>query len=103
MVTRFARRAWVERPHFCDGRRGASLRRHNPALRSVVHVSLAPPKPSPLVPGYQLDRYELLCPIAEGGMAQVWIARMRGKHGFEKLVAIKSILPRYASDSHFQQ
>jgi serine/threonine protein kinase len=66
-------------------------------------VSLVPPKPSPLVPGYRLDRYELLCPIAEGGMASVWVARLKGKHGFEKLVAIKTILPKYASDHRFQQ
>ena len=66
-------------------------------------MSLAPPQPSPLAPGYKLDRYELLCPIAEGGMASVWIARQTGKHGFQKLVAIKTILPKYASDPNFQQ
>jgi len=54
-------------------------------------------------PGYRLDRYELLCPIAHGGMASVWLARMHGKHGFEKLVAVKSILPQYASDPRFQR
>ena len=59
--------------------------------------------PSPLVPGYKLDRYELLCPIADGGMASVWAARQRGKHGFEKLVAIKTILPKFASDPRFQE
>ena len=52
--------------------------------------------------GFKLDRYELLCPIAEGGMARVWIARQTGKHGFEKLVAIKTILPKLASDTSFQ-
>ncbi|MGO9709839.1 MAG: serine/threonine-protein kinase [Polyangiaceae bacterium] len=57
---------------------------------------------SNLAPGYKLDRYELLCPIAEGGMASVWVARQRGKHGFEKLVAIKTILPVFASDVRFQ-
>src|SRR3984957_2773548 len=57
---------------------------------------------SPIAPGYKLDRYELLCPIAEGGMASVWVARKRGKHGFEKLVAIKTILPKYAQDPRFQ-
>jgi serine/threonine-protein kinase len=36
-------------------------------------------------------------------MAQVWGARLRGKHGFEKLFAIKSILPKYANDPHFQR
>src|SRR5260370_21312544 len=55
-----------------------------------------------LAPGYKLDRYELLCPIAEGGMASVWVARQRGKHGFEKVVAIKTILPKFASDVRFQ-
>ena len=57
---------------------------------------------SNLAPGYKLDRYELLCPIAEGGMASVWVARQRGKHGFEKLVAIKTILPIFANDIRFQ-
>jgi serine/threonine-protein kinase len=58
---------------------------------------------SPLAPGYRLDRYELICPLAEGGMASVWIARQTGKHGFRKLVAIKTILPKYASEPKFQR
>jgi serine/threonine-protein kinase len=58
---------------------------------------------SALVAGRKLDRYELLCPIAEGGMASVWVARQRGKHGFAKLVAIKTILPKYAADPRFQK
>jgi serine/threonine-protein kinase len=66
-------------------------------------VTLPPPEPSPLAPGYRLDRYELLCPIADGGMASVWIARQTGKHGFQKLVAIKTILPKYAADPSFQR
>jgi serine/threonine protein kinase len=66
-------------------------------------VSLRPPKPSTLIPGYRLDRYELLCPIAQGGMASVWVARQLGKHGFEKLVAVKTILPEFAEDSRFQK
>ena len=59
-------------------------------------------QPPALTPGYRLDRYELLCPIAEGGMASVWVARMKGKHGFERLVAVKTILPKFASDETFQ-
>ncbi len=66
-------------------------------------MSISPPKTSTLEPGYRLDRYELLCPIAEGGMASVWVARLQGKHGFEKLFAIKTILPQYSSDPRFQQ
>ncbi len=61
------------------------------------------PASSPLMPGYFLDRYELLCPLADGGMASVWVARLRGKHGFEKLLAIKTILPQFVSDERFQE
>lgn len=64
-------------------------------------MSLAPP-PDTLSPGFRLDRYELLWPLAEGGMASVWLARLHGKRGFEKLVAVKTILPKFASDPRFQ-
>lgn len=37
--------------------------------------------------------YELLERIAEGGMAELWRARSRGAAGFEKVVAIKRVLP----------
>jgi serine/threonine-protein kinase len=36
-------------------------------------------------------------------MASVWLARLSGKHGFEKLVAIKTILPQFAADLRFQK
>jgi eukaryotic-like serine/threonine-protein kinase len=72
-------------------------------VEDTFNVSLLPPGSSPLAPGFKLDRYELLCPIAEGGMASVWIARHTGKHGFEKFVAIKTVLPKFASDPRFQQ
>jgi serine/threonine protein kinase len=53
--------------------------------------------------GYRLDRYELLCPIASGGMATVWLARLRGKRGFEKLFAIKTIRTELVDDHRFQE
>jgi serine/threonine-protein kinase len=56
-----------------------------------------------LQPGYRLDRYELLWPIAHGGMASVWAARLQGKHGFEKVVAVKTILPQLAGDPRFEK
>jgi serine/threonine protein kinase len=59
-------------------------------------------RPSPLDQGYRIDRYELLYALAQGGMGSVWVARLQGKHGFEKLFAIKTILPRHASDPHFR-
>jgi eukaryotic-like serine/threonine-protein kinase len=66
-------------------------------------VSIAPSGRRTIEPGQRLDRYELLCPIAEGGMASVWLARIEGKHGFERLVAIKTILPKYSEDDQFQR
>jgi hypothetical protein len=45
----------------------------------------------------------MLCPIAEGGMASVWVAGGRGKRGLEKLVAIKTILPKFAQDPRFER
>ena len=61
------------------------------------------PQEARLIPGYRLDgRYELLYPYAQGGMATVWLARVQGKHGFEKLVAIKTILSHLARDPGFR-
>src|SRR5262249_15248484 len=39
----------------------------------------------------RLGRYDLLLPIAHGGMARVYLARMAGPRGFEREVAIKVI------------
>jgi hypothetical protein len=36
-------------------------------------------------------------------MASVWIARQTGKHGFQRLVAIKTILPKFAAEPRFQR
>jgi serine/threonine-protein kinase len=56
-----------------------------------------------LAPRHVIDRYELLCPIGDGGMAHVWAARQRGAHGFEKLVALKIIHSRFADDPAFRR
>jgi hypothetical protein len=37
----------------------------------------------------RVGRYEVLLPIASGGMATVYLARARGAHGFENEVALK--------------
>jgi hypothetical protein len=42
-----------------------------------------------LAPGFMLGRYELITPLAAGGFASVWIARVRGHAGFQKVVALK--------------
>jgi serine/threonine protein kinase len=53
--------------------------------------------PAPL----RLGPYELLRRLATGGMAEVYLARRAGPHGFQKLVAVKRILPQFASDNDF--
>lgn len=57
----------------------------------------------PLKPGLLLGRYELLTPVAKGGMAEVWAARLSGTRGFQKTVAIKTMLPNLSDDPRFEQ
>ena len=56
-----------------------------------------------LAPGTVLGRYELLLPIAQGGMATVWAARLKGSRGFQKTVAVKTMLPNLSDDPQFEQ
>jgi eukaryotic-like serine/threonine-protein kinase len=56
-----------------------------------------------LAPGQQLGRYELLAQVARGGMGQVWVARLKGARGFQKLVAIKTLLPELLDDVRIEQ
>ena len=66
-------------------------------------MSVYPPNDTiRLEPGLKLDRYELLCVLAHGGMGSVWLARLGGKHGFEKVVALKTVLPQHAPDAQYR-
>lgn len=49
-----------------------------------------------------LERYDVLDRIAVGGMAEVFLAKAYGAHGFEKTIAIKRILPELARDPEFE-
>ena len=63
---------------------------------------LVRPAPQPtLLERQRLGRYETLFRLAAGGMAEVHVARMVGEGGFEKLVAIKRMLPSLAADERF--
>jgi predicted ATPase/serine/threonine protein kinase len=46
-------------------------------------------------------RYTLMQKLASGGMAEVFLARMHGIEGFEKLVVLKRILPHQADNPEF--
>ena len=60
-----------------------------------------------VIPGAQaplrLGRYELLARLATGGMGEIFLARMEGAAGFEKLFVVKRILPHLADDQRFRQ
>jgi serine/threonine protein kinase len=45
-----------------------------------------------------LGRFEVLRKIATGGMAEIYLARLRGRAGFEKLVVVKRISPEAAGN-----
>ncbi|MCW5836479.1 MAG: serine/threonine protein kinase, partial [Labilithrix sp.] len=75
-------------------------------MADVLHSGELANEPSDfggLRPGTRLGRYELLVPIARGGMARVWAARQHGQRGFQKLVAIKTILPHLAEEPEFER
>jgi serine/threonine protein kinase len=52
-------------------------------------------KPTPF------GRYLLLDKVASGGMAEVWRAKLVGESGFQRIVAIKKILPHVSEDAEF--
>ncbi len=51
----------------------------------------------------RLDRFELIAELASGGMATVFLARLSGAGGFQRLYAIKRLHPHLASDGEFIQ
>jgi serine/threonine-protein kinase len=60
---------------------------------------LIPELPSGTIYG----KHEILQRLAIGGMAEIYLARVRGTAGFEKLVVLKRILPHFAIDPRFVQ
>jgi len=65
------------------------------------------------VPSYQADdaraapsrlgRYELLGRLATGGMAEIYLARLAGEAGFEKIVVVKRLHPALAAADDYVQ
>lgn len=53
--------------------------------------------------GSRLGRYEILMPLAVGGMAKVWIARQVGELGFRRVVVLKTIRPELSTDASIRR
>ncbi|HEY8943837.1 MAG TPA: serine/threonine-protein kinase [Polyangiaceae bacterium] len=70
---------------------------------STALETVSAPGSGIIAPGHVLGRYELLMPIAAGGMAMVWAARLKGTRGFQKIVAVKTMLPKLSEDAQFEQ
>jgi len=80
---------------------------HTPASRMIPN----PPAPPPVRPAFEelresqvleeFGNYYLLEKIAVGGMAELFKSRQRGVHNFEKIVAIKRILPHLSDNDEF--
>jgi serine/threonine-protein kinase len=49
----------------------------------------------------KLGAYQLIAPLATGGMAELFVAKTAGVSGFEKQVALKVIHPNFSSDPDF--
>ncbi len=75
----------------------------------AVAVPAAVPAPARLAPGApgearvleEYGNYYLLEKIAVGGMAELFKAQQRGVQGFQKIVAIKRILPHFSDNEDF--
>jgi TonB family protein len=66
-----------------------------PTRRAEPREAVAPSGPD------RFGQYELLERIASGGMAELFRARRSGVEGFQKIVAIKKILPHIADNDEF--
>ena len=51
--------------------------------------------------GSTANQYEILAKLAEGGMAEIFLARAASAGGVARYVVLKRILPRYAMDAQF--
>ena len=66
-----------------------------PLHQPTTQTRLRPFKPT------QFGRYTLLMPLAVGGMGEIFLARLEGVQGFEKLCVIKKILPHLTQEEDF--
>ncbi|MBL4687985.1 MAG: serine/threonine protein kinase [Nannocystaceae bacterium] len=67
------------------------------AVKAVERESV----PGALPPGSALGRYQIIKRLAMGGMAELYLARQTGDGGYEKIVALKRVLPHLTEDISF--
>lgn len=72
-----------------------------PVFPAAPPAAVPQPEDEEPADGTKFGQYVLLEKIATGGMAEVWKARMRGVEGFQKIVAIKKILPHLSDNQDF--
>ncbi len=102
-----ARHGTVARPAAAPGTPATEGAQPGPATAEPESAGSAPGARAPAAPavplpgGTPFGQYELIEPIATGGMAEVYRARMRGVEGFQKIVAIKRILPHLSDNDEF--
>jgi len=69
--------------------------------RASQHPDAKLSNPPPPIGRGRIGRFDVVYPLAQGGMASVHVGRISGMAGFEKLVAIKVIHPHLASEESF--
>ncbi|HVY44497.1 MAG TPA: serine/threonine protein kinase, partial [Minicystis sp.] len=57
--------------------------------------------PPASAPAAMIGKYRLIAELGHGGMAEVFLAVVRGPAGFNKLVVVKQIRPQLAEDPEF--
>src|SRR5688500_6933540 len=80
----------------CDTRRIPRECGRRPGVRSAP-TAMGTSKVQRFGPYVILDR------IGDGGMAEIFLAKVQGYSGFEKLIALKKIHPRYSENQTFAQ
>ncbi len=64
---------------------------------------LSAPPTTPVTPPWRIGKYRIVRQIAQGGMAEIYLATSTGIEGFEKLCVLKRILPLLAGNQEFVQ
>ncbi|MDY0004068.1 MAG: serine/threonine-protein kinase [Polyangia bacterium] len=90
----------VDENHTTDLRRSRSQGSERSESRPSASAARSA-SPEPLGGPRQFGRYELVMELAAGGMASLYIGRLRGPESFEKRLVIKIIHPHLTRDRKF--